>query len=138
MPEENVTHVHHARITEHPIEPLLRDRDQADIDDVAEQEHDQERVPVLRALGQEREGEAQQTVEAEFLEHARVQHRGRRRRGGVGFRRPGVKRKERDENAEADQQEQEDVALRVGGDASTAAFCSARRSKLRAASGTLR
>ncbi len=33
--EEDVAHVHHARIAEHPIEPLLRDRDQADINDVA-------------------------------------------------------------------------------------------------------
>ena len=34
--EENVAHVHHARVPEHPIESPLRDRNQSDIDDVAE------------------------------------------------------------------------------------------------------
>ena len=33
--EKNVAHVHDAGIAEHPIEPLLRDRDKADINDVA-------------------------------------------------------------------------------------------------------
>src|SRR4029434_3663857 len=32
-PEKDVAHVHHARIAKHPIESLLRDRDEADIDD---------------------------------------------------------------------------------------------------------
>ena len=63
---------------------------------------------------QERQRETQEAVESKFLEHAGVQHRGGRGRGGVGFRSPGVKRKERNENAETDQQQQEDVALRVG------------------------
>ena len=35
-PEKNVAHVHHARVTEHPIEPLLRERDEADVNDVAD------------------------------------------------------------------------------------------------------
>ena len=34
-PEEDVAHVHHARVTQHPIEPLLRDCDQTDVNDVA-------------------------------------------------------------------------------------------------------
>ena len=93
--EKNVAHVHHAGIAEHPIEPLLRDRDQPDVDDVAEQQHDQQRVPMLRALRQQRQRETQQSVESEFLQHAGVQHRGRRGRGGVGFRRPGVEREKR-------------------------------------------
>ena len=36
-PEKNIAHVHHARVTKHPIEPLLRDRYQADVNNVAEQ-----------------------------------------------------------------------------------------------------
>ena len=50
--EKDVAHVHHARIAEHPIEPLLRDRDQADVDDIAEQEDDEQPGPVLRAFRQ--------------------------------------------------------------------------------------
>ena len=65
--EKDVTHVHHARITEHPIEPLLCDRNEADVNDVAQQQHDEERVPVPRALRHEREAEAQEPVEAEFF-----------------------------------------------------------------------
>ena len=70
---------------------------------------------MLRAFRQQRQGEAEQAVEAEFLQHARVQHRGRRGRGGIGRRRPGVKREERNENAETDQQEEVRSVLRGGG-----------------------
>src|ERR1700693_2212392 len=41
-----------------------------------------------------------------------MQHRGRRWCGGVSFRRPGVKREERDQNSETDVQEQINMALR--------------------------
>ena len=114
--EENVTHVHHARIAEHPIEALLRDGDQPDVDDVAEQEHNQKRVPLLRALRQKRERDTQKAVKPEFFQHARMQHRGGRRGGSVGFRRPGVEREERDQNAEPDQQQQKNIALGAGRD----------------------
>src|SRR5205085_3271688 len=40
--EKNVAHVHDARITEHPIEPLLRDSHEPDIDDVTEQQVEEE------------------------------------------------------------------------------------------------
>ena len=53
--EKNVTHVHHARVAEHPVEPLLRDRDQADVNDVPEQQHDEKIGPVTRALRQQAE-----------------------------------------------------------------------------------
>ncbi len=68
------------------------------------------------ALGQERKREAKQTVKSEFLEHAGVQHRRRRGGGGVRLRSPGVKGEKRNENAEADQEQQIDVALRLRGD----------------------
>src|SRR2546430_10684085 len=35
-------HVHDARVTEHPIEALLRDRHETDVDDVSEQQVNQE------------------------------------------------------------------------------------------------
>ena len=34
--EKNVTHMHHAGIAEHPVESLLRDCYQSDIDDVTQ------------------------------------------------------------------------------------------------------
>src|SRR5207302_9706764 len=61
-PEKNVTHVHHARIAEHPIEALLRDRDKPGVNEVAEKEREQKRGPLLRALRQERERDAAQSI----------------------------------------------------------------------------
>ena len=122
-PEKNVAHVHHARIAEHPIEPLLRDRDQSDVNDVPEQQDDEQVVPVLRAFRQKRNRQTQQAVESEFLQHSGVQHRRRRRSRGVRFRRPGVKWKKRNENAESDQQHQINVVLRIGGDLTGSGGC---------------
>ena len=34
-PKKDVTHVHDTRVTEHPIEPLLRDGNQPDVNDVS-------------------------------------------------------------------------------------------------------
>ena len=48
--EKNVTHVHHARVTQHPVEPFLSDRDQANVDDVPEQQHDEKIGPLTRSL----------------------------------------------------------------------------------------
>ena len=42
-----------------------------------------------------------------------MQHRSGCRRGGIRFRRPRVKRKERDENSETDKQQQINMPLRV-------------------------
>ena len=55
-------------------------------------------------------------VQSEFFQDACVQHCSRRRRGGIGFRRPCVKRKERDENSETDKQQQINMPLRVRSD----------------------
>ena len=80
------------------------------------QQDNEQLVPILRAGRQERNGETQQSVEPEFFQHARMQHRGRRRRRGVCFRRPRVKWKKRNQNSEADQQQQINVLLCVGAD----------------------
>ena len=39
---------------------------------------------MVRGVGQQRQGDAEQAVEAEFLQDAGVQHGGGRGRGGVG------------------------------------------------------
>ena len=75
---------------------------------------------MLRALRQERQGDAQKPVKAEFLQDPGMQHRGGRGRGSVGFRRPGVKREERNEYAETDEEKQENLVLRARRDAAIA------------------
>src|SRR4029077_14565274 len=50
--QENVTHVHHARVAQHPVEPFLRDGNETNVDDVTEQQHHQQIGPVMRALGE--------------------------------------------------------------------------------------
>ncbi len=116
--EEDIAHVHDAGVAEHPIEFLLRDRGQADVDDVAEQEDDEEPGPMFRAFREHRNSDAEQTVEAEFFQNAGVEHGGRSGGGGIRFGRPGVKGEERDENSEPDQEEQIDMVLRGGGNLS--------------------
>ena len=61
-----------------------------------------------RGVRQQRDCDAKQTVEAEFFQHSRMQHRGRRGRGGVGLRRPCVERKERNQDSKTDKQEKVD------------------------------
>ena len=94
--EENVTHVHHARIAQHQVELLLRDGDQADVDDIADEQNEQQARPRFRSFRQQRQGDADETVEAELLQHAGMQHGGGRGRGGISGRRPGVEREKRD------------------------------------------
>src|SRR5450432_1907204 len=48
-----------------------------------------------------------------------MQHGGGRGCGGIGFGRPGVKREKRNQNAEADEQQEEDLVLRAQGNAAT-------------------
>src|SRR5205085_5346965 len=57
--EKNVAHVHHAGIAKHPIELLLRDRDEPDVDDVPEQKNREQIHKIMRALRQKRRGQPQ-------------------------------------------------------------------------------
>src|SRR5438132_6355967 len=45
--KKDVTHVHHARITEHPIELFLRDGDESDVNNVAEQKNREQVHPIM-------------------------------------------------------------------------------------------
>src|SRR6266550_6840221 len=111
--EKDVTHVHYARIPEHPIESFLRDGDEANVGDVAEQQDNEQTGPILRAGWDERNRQTQQAIEAEFFQHTGVKHCRRGRSRGVRFRRPSVKRKERDEDAEAEKKKQINISLSV-------------------------
>ena len=102
--EEDVAHVHHAGIAEHGVEPLLGDGDEPHVEDVPREQEEEQIGPVLRRAGHQRERDAEQAVEAEFLEHTGVQHRGGGGSRGVGLGCPGVEREERDQDAEAEEQ----------------------------------
>ena len=52
-------------------------------------------------------------VRAQLHHHARQQHRGRRRRGHVAGRRPGVERPQAGQNREADKHERKRPALKA-------------------------
>ena len=100
--QENETHVRHAGITNQEVQILLAHRHPADIQDVADAEPGDNVRPVLGRLRQERQGDADQTVETEFLEHAGMQHGGGRRRHTITQRRPGMERPERNQDAETE------------------------------------
>ena len=116
--EEDVAHVHHARIAEQEVEFLLRDGGKADVDDVPDEQNEEQVGPVFRALGQQRKGNAHQAVEPELFQHTGVEHRRRRGRGGVGRRCPGVEWEEGNQDAEPDEQKDIRTDLRSGGDGS--------------------
>ena len=122
------------------VESLLRDRDEADVNDISDEQDEQQVGPVLRALGQQRQRDAEQSVEAEFFQHARVKHGGGRGRGGVGLRRPGMKREERNRMPKPTQQEKIRSDLRGGGNEAVgcARACSSMNVKRARSTGTAR
>src|SRR5437763_3694174 len=66
-PEKNVAHVHDARVTKHPIESLLRDRDQPDVNDIPEEQHHEQARPMPCTLRKQWHGQAQQAIKSEFF-----------------------------------------------------------------------
>ena len=101
--EEDKAHVGDAGIADEPVEVLLAHGDPAAIDQVAQAEPGEDLHPVVRGVRQQRQGDADQAVEAELLQHAGMEHGGGGGSGAVAERRPGVKRPERDQDAEAEQ-----------------------------------
>ncbi len=111
--EENEAHVRHTRIADEQVQILLPHCHPADVKNVAEAEPGEKSHPVVCGLRHQRQRDANQAVKPEFLQHAGVQHGGRRRGGAVAQRRPRMERPERNQNAEAEQQQREDEILRA-------------------------
>ena len=65
-----------ARIADEPIQVALAHRHPAAIQNVAQAERGHHRDPLLRPLRHQGQGNAEESVETEFLEYTRVQHRG--------------------------------------------------------------
>ena len=88
-------HVRHGRVGDQLLHVALHQGDQRGVDDRHDREREDERREVDRGLGQHRQREAQEAVAAELEEHARQQHRARRRRLDVRVGQPGVERPHR-------------------------------------------
>src|SRR5438552_13835764 len=84
----------------------------AAMNDVTQAKPSQHVEPVMRAVRHERQCDPNQAIETEFLQHARMQHRGSSRRRAIPQRRPGVKWPERNEDAEAKHQQAKNRMLR--------------------------
>ena len=113
--EEDEAHVRDGRVADELVQVALTHGDPAAIQNVAEAKEREDVQPLLRALGHQRQRDAEETVETELLQHSRVKHRRGGRSRAIAERRPGVKRPERNENAEAKHQQREDEVLRVRG-----------------------
>jgi hypothetical protein len=116
--EEGVAHVHDRAVTDHLLEVALGDGDETDDEQVAgDGEPGERHGPVGGTEREERNGDLDETVEAEFFEHTGVEHRGGTGRGTVTERSPRMEGPERNEDTEAEHQEAKDVVLRAGFDA---------------------
>ena len=93
--EERIAHVHDRAVTDHLLEVALGDGDEADDQDVTNDGEPSERVsPVGESVGEQREGNLDEAVHAEFFQDAGVEHRGGARRSTVTEGRPRVERPE--------------------------------------------
>ena len=122
MPRKTKAHVRHAGIADEPVEILLAHGDPAAINEVAQAEPREDLHPALRGVGQQRQSDANQAVEAEFFQHAGMEHGGGGGGRAVAQRRPGVKRPERNQNAKAKQQQRENEML--GAESGWSRICS--------------
>src|SRR5881409_1604560 len=85
------------------------------MDDVSKAENPEHKEPVFSAVWHQRERHANQTVEAEFFQHAGVEHCRGSRGGTVSEWRPGMKRPERHQNTEAKHRQRKNPSLRRKG-----------------------
>ena len=83
-------HMGHRAVGDQLLHVGLHQRHERGVDDGDDGEREDEGREVGRGVGQHRQREAQEAVAAELQQHARQQHRPRRRRLDVGVRQPGV------------------------------------------------
>ena len=82
------------------------------MNDVAQAKPGKNVEPMMRPVRHERQCDANQTIESKFLQHACVQHGGSSRSRAVSQRRPGMKRPERNQDAEPEHQQAKNGMLR--------------------------
>ena len=68
--------MHDAGVAEHGVDFLLGDGDEADEEDITDEENDEKVLDPFGAVAEREhgDGDAEETVEAEFLEDPGVQH----------------------------------------------------------------
>ena len=105
--EQNVAHVGDRGIRDHILDVALRKRDVGCIDDVDHREHGDQGSPELCPERQDEEADADERVAPNLFQHARVDHRDRRRCARIAVGRPDVEREHRQMRPEPHEQEEE-------------------------------
>ena len=118
--KEHKAHVRHAGVAQKQGEILLAQGDQAAPEQVAQRQRGEQAGPLLGALWQQWQGDANQHVEAEFLDDTRVHHGRGRRRGGIAQGCPGMERPETHEDAQAKEEQAKNGLLHAQRKARTA------------------
>src|SRR5216110_322342 len=98
--EKSKAHVSDTGISDEQIQITLAHGNPADMKKVPQAEDGHDGNPMPRPLRHQWKRDAQQTIEPEFFEDARMQHGGASGSRSVAHRCPGVKRPERDQNSE--------------------------------------
>ena len=106
-PQEHVAHVRDRGEAGHQLEVGLAQRADRAVERADDAEREQRGRPELAALGHDLEAEADDAERAELHQHASMQHRHGRGRGGVAVRRPRVEREDAAQRAAAEHDERE-------------------------------
>ena len=117
--EHDETHVGHRREGDQPLHVGLGETAEGTVDDADDGEDADDRRPLLRSLGQDRNGDAHEAVGTEFQQDRGQNHRALGGRLGMGVGQPGVEREHRHLDREAHEHAGEDPDLGVLGQLAT-------------------
>ena len=106
--EHHEAHVRHRGEGDQALHVGLGEAAERAVDDADHGQQADPRRPLLRRLGQDRDGDADEAVRAELQQDRGQDHRALRRRLGVGVGQPGVEREHRHLDGEADEHAGED------------------------------
>src|ERR1044071_1850735 len=112
--EKNKTHVSNTRIPRQPAEIFLAHGHPAAIDEITQAKPGDDGHPDFGSIGEHRQRNANETVQAKFFQHTCMEHCRWTWRGTIAEWSPGVKGPERDQNAKAEKQHREDEPLGGG------------------------
>ena len=110
--KKDKAHVSDTGITNQKIQILLTHGNPSVEENVAQAKIGHDLHPTLRCLGHHRQRNPDETIQAKFLERTGMEHRCSGWSRAVTDRRPGVEWPQRDQNAEAKEQEWKDQMLR--------------------------
>ena len=114
--EEHEAHVAHARVADDEFKIVLHEGDEASVENADDGEGGDGRLPKGETDGEERHGDTEATVGAEFHDDTGEEHRGGGGRGDVTGGRPRMERKHTGEDGEAGEDEGEETDLFAAGE----------------------